>query len=127
MPVKIKFTDRSRIIKRKLNEGRKRALDKSGPIGVAEMQALVPVDTFSLSDSIRVLFKFDRGELEWKAGGTNPQASQLNDPVEYAGAVEFGRADLAAYRAQPYFVPGIREAIPKIRNTTAQAYKDIFN
>jgi len=126
MPLKIVFKDKSKIVKRKLKIAKERSLRAGGPIGVNTMQSLVPVDTWSLHDSIRIELELELNQIAWRAGGTNQAASQINDPVVYAQVVEFGRSDLPAYPAQPYFVPGLVEAVSQIRDSAAQQLRSVL-
>ena len=126
MPIQIVFKDKSKIVKRKLKIAKERSLRAGGPIGVATMQSLVPVDTWSLHDSIRMELNLEVDEIRWIAGGTNQAASQFYDPVVYAQVVEFGRSDMPAYPAQPYFVPGLVEAVEKIRSSARDQLRSVL-
>ena len=126
MSVTIKFTDKSKIIKRKIKIASDRVLRAGGPIGVQEMRSFVPIDTWSLSDTIRVTFDFQNNRLIWNAGGTNPGSGQFHDPVTYAQVVEFGRSDMPAYPAQPYFVPGLAAGVQKLRAAAIQETKSVL-
>lgn len=126
MSLKVIFKDKSKIVKRKLKIARDRSLRAGGPIGVNTMQSLVPVDTWSLHDSIRIELELELNQIVWKAGGTNQSASQINDPVVYAQVVEFGRSDLPAYPVQPYFVPGLVEAVKEIRSAAIQELRSVL-
>ena len=126
MAIKIKFKDETRIVKRKLQITKERVLRAGGPIGVKNMRSFVPVDTWSLSDSIRLTFDFEGNRLIWNAGGTNRNAAQLHDPVVYAQIVEFGRSDLPAYPIQPYFVPGLVDAVSEIKASAVTATRGVL-
>jgi len=96
MSITIETTiDRSKLVTQALQEAAKLAITKACFDTQAKAQAIVPVDTGNLKNSIQV----DLSELEELSGEVVPQA-------EYAVYVEFGTSKMPA---QPYMTPAAEE------------------
>jgi len=93
----------------------------------AQAAHLVPVDVGNLRNSITIAMKDERKQHGPSDDGMRyaPKENEgaIGSAAEYAAAVEFGRADMSNYPAQPYMRPALDFIRFKLGQIAAKEFK----